>query len=142
MTGESTFRTPDEEVRNLLHEIGEVKQTLRDISAKLTQLERHAKRVLAPPPKVARATDGQAPNRLTARAKPLPTVSEADALRLFDELTSLWRTQGSSVVNQRLTQLAPADLRFIAQQLGISANSKASKKTLLAGIIGRINESV
>ena len=135
------FRSPQEELEYLTREISEIKVVLHDIGARLTQLERHAKRAFG-------VSVGSSVKREAAHGKSrpdgteTPTITPVEARQLFDELTVMWRVRESRAVEQRLTTLGTADLKLLAHELGVSFRSQPSRRQLIGGIVGRVNESV
>ncbi len=136
MSSEKFFRTPEEELSRLTSELGEIRDSVREISTRLSQIEHHVKR----------AFGVQEIRKTTAKTKEPgsenPSMSPADALELFRKLTDVSREEGSSAVEQRLEQMSIPDLKLMAHELGVSFSSKPNRKSLHAGIRGRVSESV
>jgi hypothetical protein len=128
MNDDAVFRTPSEELQKLLGELARISADLREISMRVSQIDRHVRRAFKVP-KMAPNAD-RAMRRPGSR--PAPTLSRDAALALFEELTHLARGQG----------LGAADLKLLAHELGISFQSKPSRKTLRSRVIGRVNESI
>lgn len=138
MSAESFFRTPQEELVRLNGELAELRSTLREISERLSYIERHVKRAFGvkDQPKADKAKKRKEPE------SEAPSISPERALEIFRELTEITRSQGSTAAESRLDLLNIPDLRFLARELGVSFPSKPSRKTLHAGIRGRITESL
>lgn len=135
---DQAFRSLPEEVARLREEVTAVRGVLKELSTRLSQIERHAKRVLTPPRPPRTGPSG------AARTRPpqAPTMDAASVLHVFEELTALWRAEGGAPVAARLEALSLPDLRLMAQQLGLSMGSRPAKGGLVSGIVGRINESL
>jgi hypothetical protein len=61
---------------------------------------------------------------------------------LFDELVDHWRRSGGAAAETRLQEMKPADLRVVAKEIGLSAGTKVPMRTLVAQVMGKINESI
>jgi hypothetical protein len=133
------FRTTEEEVKELVKELRELKDILREISGKVAQVEARAKRAFpAMFPKTPPGAKSHAP-RLTDP----PTISPQDALKLYDDLVMLAKQGDKEEVQRRLENMSLPDLFLLSRELGVSlGKSKPSRKTVLNGVLGRINESV
>ena len=139
MSEDGVFLSPREQLEDLLKQIAEMRGLLRNISDRLNQIERHAKRAFGP---VAETKKRERSSAGSDAREDLPTMSPEEALNLFERLTTLWKEYGRSTVEQKLQELQVPDLKLMTHQLGVSFPSKPSRKALHAGIIGRINESV
>jgi hypothetical protein len=138
MSSDNFFRTPEEELVRLNGELSEIRDVMRDISARLSQIERHVKRAFG-----VRASPKATPSSKAKEPGPdKPSISPEKALELFRELTELSRSAGSPAVEDRLERMSIADLKVMAHELGVSFPSKPTRKSLHAGIRGRISESV
>lgn len=133
------FRTTEEEIKELVKEIRELKEVLREISGRIKQIEARAKRAFpAAFPKKA-AGQKSPPLELTA---PM-TISPQEAIKLYDELVVMAKQGDKGAVQQRLEMMALPDLSLLSRELGISlGKSKPSRKVLINGVLGRINESI
>lgn len=138
MSDQSSFRTPAEELHHLLEQVIEIRGVLRDVAAKLGQIERHAKRAFQAP----KAAALPRPRPVVRSAQPPPTITAAAALDLFDQLPGLLDSGGRKAVEERLGALELPDLKLLAQELGTPLPTKPSRKSLNAVIIGRVNESL
>lgn len=130
------FRTPPEELRRLQEQIAEAKEALREILARLNQIERHARRVFPSPQKPRSMTDA---NREIS--PPSSSLNAAQALRVFDDLAETWRQSGHEAVEEQVAKFPPADLIVLARELGLPIG-RPSKKRLTQKILGRVKESV
>jgi len=140
MNEEKPFRSPPEELNALQAEINEVKAVLREISARLSRIERHAKRAFG----VALVKKSLAQPRAERTRKPAdaPTIKTEEALPLFDGLAEKWRTGAADKVDRELEEMAIADLKVVAHELGIASATKPTRRSLKDGIIRRVKESV
>jgi hypothetical protein len=141
MSNDSPFRTPTEELQRLEEQIAQAREALREIAARLSQIERHVKRAFGV--QKTRAVDPAA----NARSAPVapdaaPTLTQAEALKLFDEFPAIWARDGRPAVEQRLSELTLPDLKLLAQELGAPLPRKPSRKSLVSAVVGRVNESV
>jgi hypothetical protein len=136
---DSFFRTRDEELTRLNHELAELKTALREIGERLGQIERHVKRAFGI--KEAPRGDKGKPKTKDPDTE-APSISPDGALVVFRELTELTRDKGSTAAESRLELMSLADLRLLARELGVSFPSKPSRKSLQAGVRGRITESL
>lgn len=136
MSSDQFFRSP-EELARLNSELGEIRDLMRDVSTRLGQIERHVKRAFG-------VTEIRKP--ATAKAKEAgsdkPSISPSEALEVFRELTDLSREKGGTAVEERLERMSIPDLKVMAHELGVSFSSKPTRRTLHAGIRGRVSESV
>lgn len=141
MSNDSPFRTPTEELQRLEQQIAQAREALREIAARLSQIERHVKRAFGV--QKTRAVN-RAVNAGPASVAPdaAPTLTQAEALKLFDELPAIWARDGRPAVEQRLSELTLPDLKVLAQELGAPLARKPSRKSLVSAVVGRVNESV
>src|SRR5881394_3081455 len=134
------FQQPDDVARDLAREIREMKEILRDMARKLSQLEMRARRGFPAAFPVAPKKKTQ-----TTAATPAgePTIVPSEALRIYDELVALARSGSREQVQSRLNSFGVPDLFLLSRELGVSLGRKRpSRPSLVAGILGRINESV
>ncbi len=134
------FRSRDEELEYLGRQLGDVKDALREILGRVNQIERHVKRAFG-----VSSLPGQATAR---RAGPprgdseTPTISPEQVRPIFDDLTRMWKEESPERVEAKLQDMGMPDLKLMAHELGLSFASKPSRKILVSGIIGRVNESL
>lgn len=133
------FRTPEEEVKELVKELRELKDILREISSKVAHIEARAKRTF--PVAFPKAPPGLKPPPL--RITDPPTISPQEAVRLYDDLVVIAKQGDKEEVQRRLEKMALPDLSLLSRELGVSlGKSKPSRKVLINGVLGRINESM
>ncbi len=131
------FREPPQELKYLTGEILEIKNIIRDMSRKLGQIERHANRAFNVP-KVISVKNKTLKKSSSEKA----TINAEEALKIFDELASAWKSENRRTVEDKLQSMAIPDLRIIAYELGLTFKNKPSKRLLCSSIIGRINERI
>lgn len=133
------FRTPEEEVKELVKEIRELKDVLREISSKVAHIEARSKRAF--PAAFPKASHG--PRPAAPKITDPPTISQNEALKLYDDLVVLAKQGDKGEVKQRLEKMALPDISLLSRELGVSlGKSKPSRKVLINGVLGRINESM
>jgi hypothetical protein len=133
------FHTPVEELELLQSELAGIRSLLSEITAKLTQIERHVRRAF---PDAKPARTGTAKPRIDNADKDKPSLVHDTALELFETLRQVAVNEGSGAIEKRLSELNMADVRFLSQELGLPSGSKLSRTKLNAGIVGRLNESI
>lgn len=135
------FRDKHQELDRLTQELKQMKDLLREVASRMSQIERHVKRAFIPLPPLKRDSQGKGNDRLR-KTPEKPTISEQQALGIFDELKSLSLSGGSERAVEQLERIPSANLKLLAHELGLTFRSKPSKKVLISGIRGRINESL
>lgn len=130
------FRSTPQEVEHLLKQIAETKDALREISARVANIERHVKRAfsVAEQPRQKQSRRSPAPSQ--------PTLTAEGARQLFEELRAIFKDSGRDGVAPRLSKIELADLKFLVQELGAPLPNKPSRPSLLSAILSRLNESV
>jgi hypothetical protein len=134
------FRSRDEELEYLGRQLGDVKEALREILGRVNQIERHVKRAFG-----VSSLPGQSPAKRSAAlssSSEEPTISPEQVRPIFDDLTRMWKEESPESVETRLQNMGMPDLKLMAHELGLSFASKPSRKILVSGIIGRVNESI
>jgi len=140
MSERDQFRTTNEELTKLLNEISDIKSTLKEIGGAVFRIERHVKRSfgLTTPASTPKSANSKPKPRQTELEK--PSISPEEALRLFDKLAEEWGKTGSEEVEKRLSAMSIPDLKLMAYELGVTFSSKPSRRPLVSGILGRLNE--
>jgi hypothetical protein len=134
------FHSPEEVARELAKEIREFKEILRDISRKLGQIATRAKRAF---PSAFLPAQPRKSRKKVITVVEQPTISPAEALRMYDELVQLAKTNSRDQVQQRLESMELPDLALLCRELGVSlGKKKPSRPALIAGVVGRVTESV
>ena len=138
MSEPNLFNSPTEEVKRLVEEVREAKETLRDVARALNQIETRMRRSFPSlfPKEVARS-------KPTESLSEQPTLTPEQAMQVYEELVGDAKKGEQQKVQNRLAQLAQADLNLLRRELGASiGKKKASRKVLESAILGRIRESV
>jgi hypothetical protein len=138
MSADNVFRSREEELARLNSELADIRAILRDATSRLGQIERHVKRAFG----VAESPKSSAPAKPKGAGGEEPSISPEKALEIFRELTDVSRAQGNAAVEERLGRMGIADLKLMAQELGVLFSSKPSRKNLHTRIRRRIIESV
>lgn len=137
MSEPESFRSRDEEVSRLLAEIISLREIMREISRKLSNLELRAKRAF--PNAVVKV---QSPKPKSSISEP-PTLSAQAALQRYDQVVERVRLGAHGEANELLNQMNLPDLHLMFKELGLSLGKSApSKKTIISGILGRVKQSV
>lgn len=137
MSEEKPFRSPTEELMALTKEISEMKGVLREMSARLAQMERHSKRAFG----VKTEREAVPPPRSKPQTEP-GTLSPERALSVFDELVAVSKGDRPAEVAAQLQAMSIPDLRVLATEIGLASGSDPSRRRLVDGIVRRIRESV
>ncbi len=140
MSEQSFFRNKEEELERLTQEIATLKSTMKEMASSLSRIERHVKRSFGIPPKSKSSVKNEPRENSTVRKKEEPTITPEQALKIFDELSENWDDEKPPIIEQKLQEMTIPNLKLMAHELGITFKGKPSKKTLCAGIIGRLNE--
>ncbi|MEM4724899.1 MAG: hypothetical protein QXP01_07800 [Candidatus Hadarchaeum sp.] len=136
----SLFRTPEEELAHLGRQLAEIREALRDISARISLIERHVKRAFG----VSRLPGTSAPGASRSAKQPgdTPSFPPEQARPIFEELIQTWCESSPDDARARLDAMSAPDLKLLAHELGLSLPKKPSRKALVSALIGRINESI
>lgn len=134
MTDEFSFRSKDDELAELSLQLGEIRDALRGMQAKLNGIERHVKRAFPNLP--------ERPASSRKRVGSSKTMTAEEALRLFEGMAAELREDNADAVERRLRSLSVEELRVIAHELGLPASNKPPRQQLQAAISGRLRESV
>jgi len=134
------FNTPAEEVSRLAKELGETKEAVRELTAKLAHIETRLKRVF--PEAFAKLPRERKKSKADGVGE-LLTLTADTAMALYEQLVEDARNDRFEEVRQKLSSLSVADLSFLRRELGASLGKrKPSQRVLTEVIIGRIRESV
>jgi hypothetical protein len=137
VSGDTDFRTPEQEILKLLDECSEIRRTLRSIGAQVGRMETRVKRAF--PGVVQKAKERSAKGTRSSTE----SITSEEALAEFDRIVSL-ATRGEADEAERALEARSADdLLAIARELGVSfSKSKPSARAIREGIIGKVRESV
>lgn len=128
-----TFLSPEEQLAKAVQELADIKELLRQVSRKMVLIERRVQSALP------RKSDTRLPQDLS-RPK---LVSDAQALEAYNEMVAIAKDKGLRAASQRLAGYSRNDLQMIARELGVgTGKGKTSKRLLVEGITGRMNESL
>jgi hypothetical protein len=138
---EHSFRSSEQELEHLSAQLSEVTELLREIGNRVNQIERHVKRSFGIP-QPGRGMRRKAERSADSSASDQPTISPEEVRPIFDELIRTWREESPQGAQARLQDMSFPDVKLIAHELGLSFSSKPSRKAVVSGIIGRMNESI
>ena len=134
---ESEFRGKEEEVRRLLEELGELRRTIKTISAQLGRLEN---RVKVNFPIVAKQIDER---RREISQQSFSALTSEQAQEEFDNIVQMARSGAASEAESYLERRPGPDLLAIAKEVGVSfKTSKPSIKAMREAILGKVRESI
>lgn len=136
---QQAFRSREQELEHVGRQLGEVKEALREIAARVGLMERHLKRAFGVSKLPGQSSSTRPRN---SDAADQPTIAREQVRQLFDELTREWKEESPEQVEEKLRSMGNPNLKLVAHELGVSFSGTASRKSLVAGIIGRINESI
>lgn len=133
------FRTPEEELKELVKELRELKNLLRDISSKVASIEKRAKRAFPD------AFTQDLPDSATTAPdiKDSSILSAEEAQKLYDDLVRLAKQDKIEEVRSHLEAMAHPNLNVLYRELGITSRKRnPSVKVMIDGVLKRINESL
>ena len=137
MTGETEFRSADEEVLKLLEECGELKRTLKTISSQLSRIETRVKGAF---PSVAKKIKDR---EISNSRQKTSSLSSEQALAEFDHIVDLASSGATSEAEAYLARRSTADMLSIAREVGVTfSTSKPSVRALHDAILGKVRESL
>jgi hypothetical protein len=134
------FKTPDEEVEQLLEECQKLRGTLAEISSQVARMEKRVKRAFPEPAK--RVSDRLRAQSARHSDQSGPSLTHDEALAQFDMAVQL-AGKDPAGAERFLAEKRLADLTVIAREVGISfGQSKPSFKAIKDALYGRIRESL
>jgi hypothetical protein len=130
----------DEETVQLVDEIGELKEILREVSRKLTRIETKVKRGGT----IAASKTSEFPNSQAAVDVKIPAnLSAENVLQVYEELRLKAKNGKEQEVTQKLLAMSATDLNLMCCELGMPPTSKnPSRRKMFELIIGRIKQSL
>lgn len=130
----------DEETLDLVDEISELKEILREVSRKLTRIETQVKRGVTSA--ASKTSDFQ--NSQTAADVKKPANLPADnILQVYEELRLKAKNGKEQEVRAKLLTMSATDLNLMCCELGMPPSSKnPSRRKMFELIIGRIKQSL
>ena len=137
MSGDTEFRSPEQEVLKLLDECAELRRTLKGISAQIGRMETRVKRAFPIVAELARDRTAKGARSSVA------SITAEQALAEFDRIVALAGKGGGEEAERALQGRSAADLLIIAKELGVSfPKSRPSVRAVREGIIGKVRESI
>jgi hypothetical protein len=137
VTSETEFRSADQEVQKLLEECGELRRTLKAISAQLSRIENRVKGAF---PVVAKQLNDR---RVADSKQKTSSLSSEQALAEFDHIVTLAASGATSDAEKYLERRPSSDLFLIAKEVGATFSSnKPSIRKLREAILGKVRESI
>lgn len=129
----------DEQTVELVDEIGELKEILREVSRKLTRIEAKVKRGATAASKTSEFQNSQA----AADVKTPVNLSAENVLQVYEELRLTAKNGNEQLVTQKLLAMSATDLNLMCCELGMPPTSKnPSRRKMFELIIGRIKQSL
>ena len=130
----------DDEVVQLVGELGELKEILREVSRKLTRIETKVKRGFSATfPKNSEAQLSHTPGNSTK----LTALSSAEVLEVYEQLRLSAKNGNEEQVREKLSSMDAAELNLMCWELGVTLTGKnPSRKKMLEAILGRIKQSL
>ncbi|HAT14678.1 MAG TPA: hypothetical protein DCS91_14890 [Microcoleaceae bacterium UBA11344] len=130
----------DEETVQLVEEISELKEILREVSRKLTRIETQVKRGATS----AASKTSELPNSQTAADVKKPANLPAEqVLQVYEELRLKAKNGKEQEVREKLLTMSATDLNLMCCELGMPPSSKnPSRRKMFELIIGRIKQSL
>jgi hypothetical protein len=137
VTGESEFRSGEQEVLKLLEECGELKRTLKTISAQLSRIEN---RVKAAFPNAARQIQDRKGGGFKQSAS---SLTPEQALAEFDQVVQLAKSGATTEAESYLERQSAPDLLVIAKEVGVTfPSNRPSIRSMRHAILGKVRESM
>src|SRR5215212_5300804 len=130
MNENEVFRDPLQELERLREDLNQIKGLLKEIAQRMNQIERHVKRAFIPTGKRESGANAVPRQKRSRAPEEAPTIDAQQALTLFDELKPILASDGAQAVISRLEQMSTPDLKLMARELGLTFQSKPSKKML------------
>ena len=127
----------DDENSQLVDEISELKEILREVSRKLTRIETKVKRG------VLSAGSKKSESAIIANVSKSANLSTENVLEAYEELRLQAKNGNEEEVSQKLLAMSATDLNLMCCELGMPPSSKnPSRKKMFELIIGRIKQSL
>lgn len=126
-----------EETVQLVDEIGELKEILREVSKKLTRIEARVKR------EALSAASKTAESSSAAGVKKAVDLSAEEVLQVYEDLRLKAKSGDEEYVRKKLSSMSATDLNLMCCELGMPPSSKnPSRRKMFELIIGRIKQSL
>jgi len=137
VSGDSEFRTREQEVLKLLEECADLRTTLKAISGQIGHMEKRLKNAFPTLAEQARS------RKVAITRSTKASITPEEALAEFDRIVGLAASGDNKQAERALESKSAPDLRVIAKELGISfAKSKPTVKAMREGIFGKVRESI
>ncbi len=133
----------DDENSQLVDEITELKEILREVSRKLTRIETKVKRGgIAASPKVSVSTETTVSQPDETTEKPA-NLSTEQVIQIYEQLRLKAKNGKEEEVRKKLLSMNATDLSLICLELGMPPTAKnPSRKKMIEVILGRIKQSL
>ncbi len=130
----------DSENSQLVDEITELKEILREVSRKLTRIETKVKRGgISATPKVSEPTVSQ-PDETSEKPASLSTEQ---VIQIYEQLRLKAKNGQEEEVRKKLLSMTATNLSLICLELGMPPTAKnPSRKKMIEIILGRIKQSL
>ena len=130
----------EDESSQLVDEISELKEILREVSKKLTRIEAKVKRGgFSATPKLSESTVSQ-PDE--THEKPAGLSAE-QVIQIYEQLRLKAKNGNEEEVRKKLLSMTATDLSLICLELGMPPTAKnPSRKKMIEVILGRIKQSL
>jgi hypothetical protein len=130
----------DEETVQLVNEISELKEILREVSQKLTRIETKVKRGLIS----AASKTLELPNsQVAVDINKSASLSAEQILQIYEELRLKAKNGKEQEGREKLLTMSATDLNLMCCELGMPPSSKnPSRRKMFELIIGRIKQSL
>ena len=130
----------DDETSQLVDEITELKEILREVSKKLTRIETKVRRGAIPAtPKISESTVSQLDETTDKPAN----LSAEQVIQIYEQLRLKAKNGKEEEVRKKLLSMTATDLSLICLELGMPPTAKnPSRKKMIEVIIGRIKQSL
>ena len=130
----------DDETSQLVDEISELKEILREVSKKLTRIETKVRRGAIPAtPKISESTVSQLDETTDKPAN----LSAEQVIQIYEQLRLKAKNGKEEEVRKKLLSMTATDLSLICLELGMPPTAKnPSRKKMIEVIIGRIKQSL
>lgn len=126
-----------EESVQLIDEIGELKEILREVSKKLTRIEARVKR------EAIAAASKPAPSPSAVGVKTTVDLSAEEVIKVYEDLRLKAKSGDEEYVRKKLSAMSATDLNLMCCELGMPPSSKnPSRRKMFELIIGRIKQSL
>jgi hypothetical protein len=126
-----------EESVQLIDEISELKEILREVSKKLTRIETRVKR------EAIAAASKAVESSSAVSAKKTVDLSAEEVLQIYEDLRLKAKIGDEEYVRKKLLAMSATDLNLMCCELGMPPSSKnPSRRKMFELIIGRIKQSL